>query len=233
MWLRGLTTFRPWSRPDLQRAIAAARALPPPRANVFSETIAPPATERPAGTAFVRIVVRADTSAPCTITSEALGRLRYRARNTVIVCDDDAERAAVDAAGAAYVMLLDDGDAPFPEALDELVGALERSGAARVRGDVLVTYLVDAPGEPHAIGYAVTGAFAHGFEADATRGPHALTRPGEDARTPSMLLPEVRVNAVIGTTHRYITGALPFRPAAAPRPTRLPSLPLAAQPLSP
>jgi hypothetical protein len=232
MWLRGLTTFRPWSRPDLQRAISAARALPPPQATVFSAISGPPIPDAPCGSSLVRIIVRGDGDAPCAVTSDALKRLSYRSIEIVAATSDDAERQAGDAPGAAYVMLLDDGDAPFPESFDLLVGALERSAATRVRGDVLITYLVDAPGELHAVGYAIAGAHAHGVDADPHRGPHVLTRVRAHATAPTDDPDlEVRVNAVVGTTYRHITGALPFRPTAAPRPTRLPSLPLAARPL--
>ena len=151
--------------------------------------------------------MRADGDAPCALTAAALERQRYRSFEVVTVHDDAAERHAAQAPDAAFVMLLDDGDAPFPEALSMLVTALERSGADRVRGDVLVTYLADVPGDPQPIGCGIAGAFANGPDADARCGPHAL----------------LRVNAVVGTTYRHITGKLPFRPTARRRPAPLPA----------
>ncbi len=222
-WLRGLATYRPWSRIDLARAVAIARALPPPR-NARPAVGSEPAADEVASGVPVRIVVRADDGVPCAVTADALARLRYAPFEVTVVRGDDDAAAAARAGGATYVLRLDDGDAPYPEALGRLVAALERSGADAARGDALVTYVVDAPGVPHVLGYAAVGPHAPDEDArdelplrTLVRRAHLLGGDAQRALT-------VRVDGAVGAAHRYLDGRAPFLRSGPARPTRTPAV---------
>jgi hypothetical protein len=226
-WLRGLTTYRPWSRVDVTAAIAFARARPVPLPTVMAPLPEPSAMSVPSGGPRVRIVVRSDAAAPCALTQRALERLAYADCEIVIVHAEEEARARARADGATFVLYMDDGDTLYADAISQLVGALERSGEDRARGDAVVTYLVEAPGPPHTLGHAVVGPHAPDMDArdglpfrTLVRRSRLLGGDADAART-------VRIDAPLGSAHRYLDGRSAFLASAPARPTRRPALPLA------
>jgi hypothetical protein len=215
MWLRGLTTYRPWSRADITLAVSIARGQPAPSDIIFPDVTLiddpEPATDGP----LVRIIVRSDNERPCAVTSDALARLRYAVCEVVVCGSDRDAEAAARADGAVYTVTIEDGDALYPASIGRFVDALERSGEDRARGDALITYLAEAPGPPMALGHAVAGAHQPG---DAEREPIALRTMVRRVPLNSRPAPlTVRVAAVVGSVHRFIDGRSAFFSAAPAR----------------
>jgi len=205
-WLRGLLTYRPWSRSDCAFSIAAARAQAAPEPTVMRQNdVRDDASARADGPP-VRIIVRGDDATPNAMTAAAIAAQRYAP-------------VSLDAANAAFEITCDDGDVLYPDAIARMVDALERSGADRVTADVLVTYVMEAPGPPVALGYAVVGLQTASATVIAAVPMSSMVR-----RVPRGTSPDVRLDAVIGTTHRYVDGRLPFRPSQAAQPLRPPAL---------
>ncbi len=223
-WLRGLTTYRGWSRTDLAHAITIARGLPAPVALARSAGRTEPVADEPASGVPVRVVVRCEGDSPGALTAGALAGLRYAPFEVVVARGAAEAAAAARADGAAYVLALEDGDVPYPEALGRLVAALERSGEDAARGDALVTYLIDAPGRPHVLGHAAVGPHAPAEDAREDLPLRTLVRRTRLAAGSAERALTVRVDAVVGAAHRYLDGRSPFLRSAPARPTRLPAL---------
>jgi hypothetical protein len=173
----------------------------------------------------VRIVIRTDTGAPCALTQRSLEHLTYADYEIVVAASDDAVQTNARLPGATYVMMLDDGDVVYADALSRLVAALEESGEACARGDAVVTYLVEAPGPPHALGHAVVGPHAPNDDARDGLPLRTLwrTRCLERGDAPAHV---ARVDAPLGSAHRFLDGRSAFLPSASARRTRAPALPL-------
>jgi len=221
-WLRDLTTYAQWSRRDLALAIGIARGRPIPRATILEPL--PPEPED----VFVRhgppvtLIVQTDTGVAGEVTTQAIARIDYAPLDVVIVTGPAEARAAERASNAEYLLSIEDGDALYPESIARFVDALERSGEDSVRANALVTYLIDGPGPAMVYGHAVLGPHAFEDVADQTPMRTMIRRESRAQAAPHPLT--VRIDATIGTVHRFIDGRSPFLHAAPPRPTRLPAL---------
>jgi len=223
-WLRGLTTYRPWSRVDITAAIAFARARPVPLPEIMPPLLEPSTVSVPNGGPRVRIVVRSDAASPCALTQRALERVAYADCEIVVARTDEEGRDRARADGATYVLLMDDGDTLYADAISRLVAALEESGEDRARGDAVVTYLVEAPGPPHALGHAVIGPHAPYDDANDGLPLRTLVRQRRLGAPDADAARTVRVDAPLGSAHRFLDGRSAFLPTAAARPTRKPAL---------
>jgi hypothetical protein len=222
LWLRGVTTYRPWSRLDIERSIAIARAREPDFERIFSRTepVRREANASPAS-GSVCIVVRLAGDEMSVLTARALAQLQHERVEITSIRHDAEIDAHLKRSSTDFTYLVDDGDAPYPEAVSRLVAALEASGDDAASGDTLATY-VDAAHPLHVIGYATlapseTERTATGFplrtlvrRSRAVAGiAHALT---------------IRVDATLVTSHRTLDSRPAFGNREPIRPNRLPAL---------
>jgi hypothetical protein len=153
-WVDPVASYRSWSISSAASALAFALGAPHP-------TFAPssPAhvdrTEIPAHDALVTVVVRTQGDAVSRITADAIAGQRHANYEFLVAPTAQALREACALARGSYIAFVRDGDVLFREGLALLVNALECSHAALAYGDALLGYLVDAPGPPVVMGYAV------------------------------------------------------------------------------
>jgi hypothetical protein len=153
-WVDPVASYRSWSVGSAASALAFALGgsvpmfAPSSPAHVGT-------TEIPAHDALVTVVVRTQGNSISRITADSIAGQSHANFELVVAPTAQALREACVSARGSYIAFLHDGDVLFREGLAALVNALEHSQTALAYGDALLGYLVDAPGPPVVMGYAV------------------------------------------------------------------------------
>ena len=153
-WVDPVASYRSWSVSSAAAAIEFALGRPPP-AFAPSSPIHVDQTEIPVRDALVTVVVRTAGNSISPITADSIAGQSHANYEIIVASTAHALREACASARGSYIVFLQDGDVLFREGLAALVNALEQSQASLAYGDALLGYLVDAPGPPVVMGYAV------------------------------------------------------------------------------
>ena len=235
-WVDSVVSYRSWSVSSAVSAIALAvgSAAPVPIPPVPIAAVEPAVA---AHDALVTIVVRAEGESISSITAASIAGGAHGNYELIVASNARALREACTAARGSYVVFLRDGDVLFREGIAALVNALERSQAQLAYGDGLLGFLVDAPGPPVVMGYALAermpisarsmaandelvGTYFRVLfrrESLVTIGLHedldGLVIYDAFLRSLECTTP-VRVDAVCGISYRYLDGRTPGAPDA-------------------
>ncbi len=230
-WIEPVASYRSWSVSSAATAIAFALAAPAP-------TLAPVlpfracAVETPVHDVPVTVVVRTEGNPISGITAESIAGQRHANYELIVAPTARALREACAVTRDSYIVFLRDGDMLFRDGLAALVNALERSQAELAYGDGLLGYLVDAPGPPVVVGYAVADRMPVSARAMAAtdefvgtyfrvlfrREPLIATGLHEDLDALAIYdaflrtlerTTAVRVDEVCGMSYRYLDGRIP------------------------
>lgn len=230
-WVDGVASYRSWSISSAASAIdvALGGALP-------SLAPSPPAraaaSEIPEHDALVTVVVRTQGRPLSRMTAQSLAGQSHANYELIVAPTAQALREACDSARGSSIVFLRDGDVLFREGLAALVHALEQSQAQLVYGDALLGFLVDAPGPPVVMGYAVAERMPVSARAMAATDEFvgtyfrvlfrrdALLQTGLREELDSLVVYDaffrtlqrttaVRVDDVCGMTYRYLDGRAP------------------------
>jgi hypothetical protein len=153
-WVDPVASYRSWSLSSAAAALAFALGGSVPVFAPSSPTHVG-TTEVPAHGALVTLVVRTAGNSISRVTADTIAGQSHTNYELVVAPTAQALRDACASARGSYIAFLRDGDVLFREGLAALVNALEHSQAALAYGDGLLGYLVDAPGPPVVMGYAV------------------------------------------------------------------------------
>ena len=181
-----ISVYEPWSRRSvLDAVLCGLPAIPTVRTSLIpAMPVQPAARANTSDTPLVSLIVR--TYNRERLLSRALGSIAaqtYRPVEAIVVNNGGRDvsdivgehefcvpvviengsltraiNAGLERARGVYVGLLDDDDALFPEHLELLVSALERSGAQAVYSDSLNVYLATSNNSLSVTGYAVVSA---------------------------------------------------------------------------
>ena len=230
-WVEGVVSYRPWSVRSVAAAIATALGTPSPRV-APSTPPNPVVSKTPRHDAYVAIVVRSPSDTASTATIDSIARQSHASIDTTIAASTQAVRDALDASTATYVAFLQDGDVLFPDAIAQLVDALEKSEAQLAYAGGLLAYVVDAPGVRSIIGYSILErmpVWARTMSAgDEFAGTYfrvlfrrnALAQMGLDEHLDDLLIYDaflrmltqmtaIHVDSIAGMSFRFLDGRIP------------------------
>ncbi len=230
-WIDSVASYRSWSVSSAASAIAFALAAPLPALTSVAPSRAC-AVEAPTHDVAVTVVVRSEGASISRSTAESIAGQNHSNYELIVAPSAQGLRDALDAAKGTYIAFLRDGDVLFREGLASLVNALEQSQAELAYGDGLLGYLVDAPGPPVVMSYAVTERMPVSARAmaavDEFVGTYfrvlfrreALVRTGLREDLDGLMIYDaflrtlerttaVCIDEVCGVSYRYLNGASP------------------------